>query len=292
MNYRHAYHAGNFADVLKHVVLALVIEHLKLKDAPFRVIDTHAGPGLYDLLGGEAQKTGEWREGVGRLIGPDAAPLPVEAAAILAPWLAVVRAENADGGGSIQRYPGSPLVARRLMRAQDRLIANELHPEDGAGLKGLFARDPQVKVLGLDGWVALRSLLPPKERRGVVLIDPPYEQKGELERLAHGLGDALRRFASGTFLLWYPIKDEGHVRALHRAVAALEPGKALAIDLLIRAPQRAGVLNGCGLVAVNPPWTLQERLASLLPVLSARLAQGPGERFRLAPIAANTQVPS
>src|SRR3990170_5575144 len=163
MNYRHAYHAGNFADVLKHAVLALVIEHLKRKPAPFRVIDTHAGVGLYDLSGAEAATTGEWRDGIGRLFG---AALAKPVAELLAPYFSVVRQENPSG--RLERYPGSPLIARRLLRRGDRLIANELHPEDGDSLRRLFAGDPQTKVLALDGWVALKALLPPKERRGVV----------------------------------------------------------------------------------------------------------------------------
>ena len=206
MNYRHAYHAGNFADVLKHAVLALVIEHLKLKPAPFRVIDTHAGVGVYDLGAEEAQKTGEWREGIGRIVSAD---LPPDAAAALAPYLGVVRGLNAQIAreGTLTRYPGSPLLARRLMREGDHLVVNELHPEDNIALRKLFGHDPQTKVLELDGWTALKSLLPPKERRGVVLVDPAYEQPGELERLVQGLKEAARRFATGTILLWYPIKD-------------------------------------------------------------------------------------
>jgi 23S rRNA (adenine2030-N6)-methyltransferase len=274
MNYRHAYHAGNFADVLKHAVLALVIEHLKLKPAPFRVIDTHAGIGLYDLTSEASLKTGEWQAGIGRVIDQE---LPADAAAILAPYLAVVREVN--GPGPLERYPGSPLIARRLMRASDRLVVNELHPEDQAALEMLFARDDETKVLALDAWIALKSLLPPKERRGVVLVDPAFEEQGELDRLVEGLGEAVRRFATGTFLLWYPIKDVKVVAAFRRKIAALELSKVLAVELMIRGGEDTQRLNGAGLVVVNAPYTLEAKLNVLMPVLVPRLAQGEGARL-------------
>jgi 23S rRNA (adenine2030-N6)-methyltransferase len=278
MNYRHAYHAGNFADVLKHAVLALVIEHLKLKPAPFRVIDTHAGTGVYDLGSEAARKTGEWREGIGRILDAGAQLSP-EAAAVLAPYLGVVRALNGDG--ALTRYPGSPLLARHLMREDDRLVVNELHPEDRAALAKLFARDRAVKVLGLDGFTALKSLLPPKERRGVVLVDPAYEVAGELARLVVGLQEVARRFATGTILLWYPIKDEKPIAAFRSQITALGLAKALAVELLVRAPVDPARLNGAGLIVVNAPFTLTAKLSTLLPDLARLLAQGPGAAFRL-----------
>jgi 23S rRNA (adenine2030-N6)-methyltransferase len=278
MNYRHVYHAGNFADVLKHAVLTLVIEHLKLKPAPFRVIDTHAGIGVYDLGSEAAAKTGEWREGIGRIL--DAGPaLSPEAAAVLAPYLDVVRALNGDG--ALARYPGSPLLARHLMREDDRLVVNELHPEDRAALAKLFPRDRAVKVLGLDGFTALKSLLPPKERRGVVLVDPAYEVAGELARLVDGLKEVERRFATGTILLWYPIKDEKPIAAFRGQVAELGLAKALAVEILVRAPVDPARLNGAGLIVVNAPFTLSARLNALLPDLARLLAQGSGSAFRL-----------
>ncbi len=282
MNYRHAYHAGNFADVLKHAVLALVIEHLKLKPAPFRVIDTHAGIGLYDLSSEASLKTGEWRAGIGRIVDAD---LPAEAAAILAPYLAVVREVN--GPGPLQRYPGSPLIARRLMRPNDRLVVNELHPEDHAALEKLFARDDETKVLAFDAWIALKSLLPPKERRGVVLVDPAFEEQGELDRLVEGLGEAVRRFATGTFLLWYPIKDVKAVAAFCRKIAALELSKVLAVELMIRGGEDAQRLNGAGLIVVNAPYTLEAKFKVLMPVLVPLLAQGEGARFLVQDVGAH-----
>lgn len=277
MNYRHVYHAGNFADVLKHVALTLVVDYLKQKPSPFRVIDTHAGIGLYDLASVEAQKTGEWRQGIGRLLA--ASDVPASVAAILAPYLSLVRAENAPG--DLTRYPGSPLLARRLLRADDRLVANELHPEDCAALRRLFARDAQTKVLELDAWIALKSLLPPKERRGVVLVDPPFEQPGELDRLLDGLVEATRRFATGIFLLWYPIKDPAPVASFHRRARGLDLPKVLVVEQMIRGADDPQRLNGCGLLIVNAPFALAPALNAALPFVAPLLAQGPGAGWRV-----------
>lgn len=279
MNYRHAYHAGNFADVLKHLVLTLVIEHLKLKPGPFRVIDTHAGAGRYDLSSVAALKTGEWQDGIGRLLG---APMPPEVAGIFAPYLAVVEAGNC--GGPLLAYPGSPMIARRLIRRGDALVANELHPEDRAELDALFAKDGQVKVLGLDAWVALKSLLPPKERRGVILVDPPFEEPGELARLVRGLEEAAIRFATGTVVLWYPIKDERSIFGFRREIEALGLPKVLSAELFVRRSSEDAPLIGTGLIVFNPPFTLAAKLKSALPFLAERLALDQGARFNLVPI--------
>ncbi len=279
MNYRHAFHAGNFGDVLKHAVLALAIGHLKGKDTPFRVIDTHAGTGMTDLAGAAAEKTLEWQSGIGRLIGPGAPPLPDAIAAVLAPYLDQVRAANADG--QLAAYPGSPAIARGLLRVSDRLLLNELHPQDCAALRALMRRDARVKVLEEDGFVALRSVLPPPERRALVLIDPPYEQKHELARIASELEGALRRFATGTYIVWYPVKDLAPVNAFYRQIEALELGKALRVDLYIRKPVEPDQLNGCGLLVINPPFTLAGQLKVLLPFLAERLGQGAAGGWKL-----------
>lgn len=276
MNYRHAYHAGNFADVLKHAVLAMAIERLKQKPAPFRIIDTHAGLGLYDLASEAAQKTEEWREGIGRLAGPDAVSPPADVAEMLAPYLDAVRAFNP--GGLLEQYPGSPVLARHLLRTGDSLIANELHPQDSALLARHFARDRQTKVLALDGWMALKAMLPPKERRGLVLIDPPFEEAGELQRLESGLQEAVRRFATGVYMLWYPIKDEKQVARFHRRLAETGIAKLLRIDLLVRAARDPELLNGCGLVVLNPPYSLSAKLPVLGQYLAETLARGRGAR--------------
>lgn len=284
MNYRHAYHAGNFADVLKHAILCLCVEHLKLKPQPFRVIDTHAGRGLYDLAGVEAGKTLEAAEGIARLVGVDAEALPAPVAAALAPYLDCVRAENESRALSL--YPGSPRIVRQLMREGDALVVNELHPEEHAALGALFDNDPLTKVLALDGWTALKALLPPKEKRGLVLVDPPFEERGDYERLSRSLAEARRRFETGTYLLWSPIKDPLIADRLAEAARdALGPDvpaeKALRVELMIRAPKDPTRLNGCGLLIVNPPWTLRKKLDLLLPFLAARLAQGPGATARV-----------
>jgi 23S rRNA (adenine2030-N6)-methyltransferase len=286
MNYRHAYHAGNFADVLKHVVLTRVIEYLKRKPAPFRIIDTHAGSGRYALHSEEAAKTGEWKAGIARLLGPDAPPLPAEVAGLMAPYLDAVRAEN--GAGALRLYPGSPLIARRLMRADDRLVANELHPEEHARLKASIGRDRRVKVLQLDGWLALKAQLPPNERRGIVLIDPPFEEERELARMAQGLAEGLNRFATGVYLAWYPIKDPRPVARFHRDLASLPGARMLRVELMLRRPADLDRLNGCGLVVANPPHVLDAELASILPVLTQCLGEGRGAHFNLAPIGITT----
>ena len=272
MNYRHAFHAGNFADVLKHVVLALVIEHLKLKPTPFRVIDTHAGVGVYDLSAEEAARTGEWRDGIDRLIGADGAPLPDDVRHLLHPYLEAIGRLN--GGAQGPLYPGSPRLALELMRPGDRLIANELHPLDRAQLEVEMRGDRRAKVLGLDGWQALRAVLPPRERRGVILVDPPFEEAGEFERLAQGLAAAVDRFASGTYMLWYPIKDMAAVGAFKRRLALAGHAKLMAVEL--RVGERSDRLEAAGVIVVNPPFRLKEDLRTLLPFLAARLATGPG----------------
>lgn len=275
MNYRHIYHAGNFADVVKHATLSLIIEHLKLKPAPFRVIDTHAGIGRYDLSAIEAEKTGEWRLGIGRLL---AQPLPEPIAGMLAPYLAAVIADNPGrqlatiGRDGLTTYPGSPMIARHMLREQDALVVNELHVTDHEALVQTFARDSQTKVMGVDGWAALKSLLPPKERRGVILIDPPFEEPGELIRLIKALQDAHKRFATGTYVLWYPIKDQRPVFAFKREMAELGLPKLLEIELLIRRPSGGEYLIGCGMIVLNPPFTLKPKLDVLLPFLADRLA--------------------
>ena len=280
MNYRHAYHAGNFADVLKHLVLALVIDYMKRKEAPFRVIDTHAGCGRYALGSIQAAKTGEWRGGIGRLLGPDIKPLPPDVAKVMRPYLDAVRAENPTP--QLEVYPGSPLIARQLMRDQDVLVANELHPEDGADLKSAIGRDRRVKLLALDGWVALKSLLPPKERRGVVLIDPPFEQEGEFDASvrrawprpcgASRPASTLRGTRSRIPSRLPPFtRAGGHGRARAAARGTHDTGTG-------NAPDR---LNGCGLIVANPPFTLRDHLAAVLPELTQRLAEGSGARHRL-----------
>ncbi|GAA4110120.1 23S rRNA (adenine(2030)-N(6))-methyltransferase RlmJ [Aminobacter aganoensis] len=274
MNYRHVYHAGNFADVVKHAVLARLVEYLKRKDKAFRVVDTHAGIGLYDLSSEEAQKTGEWHDGIGRLVD---ATLPADAAALLAPYLDAVRAANPDGG--IERYPGSPLIARHLLRKQDRLSAIELHPEDATSLASLFEGDFQARVTELDGWLALGAHLPPKEKRGLVLVDPPFEVAGEFDRLVEGLKKAHRRWPGGIFALWYPVKDRKAVAAFREALAGAGIPKIIDIEFYIRPPSSEPRLDGTGMVVVNPPFPLEAELGVMLPALGKILGEDAKARW-------------
>lgn len=274
MNYRHIYHAGNFADVLKHAVLARLVTYMQGKDKAFRVLDTHAGIGLYDLSSGEAQKTGEWRDGIGRLLDGE---LPADIAALLAPYLDAVKALNPDGG--VRLYPGSPKLARVLFRPQDRLSAMELHPDDYETLHRLFDGDFQSRITCLDGWLALGAHVPPKEKRGIILVDPPFEKEGEYERLADGLAKAYRRFAGGTYCLWYPLKRGAPIADFHRALKELEIPKMLCAELSVRSDRETTGLTGSGLIVVNPPYTLKAELEKLLPFLKEKLRQ---DRFASA----------
>jgi 23S rRNA (adenine2030-N6)-methyltransferase len=280
VNYRHAYHAGNFADVVKHAVLALLIERLKGKDAAFCVLDTHAGIGRYDLRSVPAQKTGEFRTGILRLLEHEPRSLPGE----LKPYLGAVRALNGGAGftaASLRWYPGSPRLVRSLMRRQDRLHLLELHPEDAAALSELFARDPQVTVQQADGYTGLKALLPPAERRGLVLIDPPFEKRDEFVALARGLRQAYRRWATGQYLLWYPVKDRPPVQAFHQLLKEAGIPRILMAEFLLRPDDDAGRLNGCGLILVNPPWKTDAALQALLPSLATILGVEPGGGARV-----------
>jgi 23S rRNA (adenine2030-N6)-methyltransferase len=269
VNYRHAYHAGNFADVVKHAVLARVLTHLREKPAPFRVIDTHAGAGRYDLVGIEAGKTAEWRDGIGRLWDAELAP---EVRALLAPYLEAVAASNPGGG--LAAYPGSPALIQALMRPQDRLIACEIEPQAALALQHTLRGDPRAKAIEIDGWTALSAYVPPKERRGMVLVDPPFEQAGEFARLARSLSAAHRKWATGIYVLWYPIKDLAEVSGFARRLARLAIAKMLRAELTVSTPAAEAGLSGTGLIVVNPPWRLHDELRIVLPALAARLSRG------------------
>jgi 23S rRNA (adenine2030-N6)-methyltransferase len=276
MNYRHGYHAGNFADVVKHIVLARVLTYMKQKPRPFRVIDTHAGSGRYDLGGEEAVKTGEWRDGIGRIFDAD---LPSAAAELLAPYLDAVKAVNASGELGV--YPGSSVIARMLMRPDDVLIANELNASEFARLKQEFAKSKTTTVLNIDARHAVKSLLPPKERRGVVLIDPPFEDKNEFADLAVAVREALGRFAGGVYLIWYPLKDVIAADQFIAAATAREGLEFLDVRLAISAPFPGLGLTAAGVLVLNPPYRLREELDIVMPVLLDALAEGEGSAFQL-----------
>lgn len=274
MNYRHAYHAGNFSDVFKHAVLALVVEHLKAKATPFAAIDTHAGIGRYDLTSEAATKTGEWLDGIGRLIGRDDVP------AALRPYLDAVARQN--GGrlpkavAGLRHYPGSPAIVAHLMRRDDRLRAAELHPEDARTLERAFAADRRVTVERLDGYTALKAWLPPKERRGLVLVDPPFERTDEFDAMLRGLIAGHRRFQTGVFMLWYPIKDPAPVAAFHRGLIASGIRRILIAELKVFAADAPDRLNGSGLAIVNPPWRIDGAITNVTDWLVPILARDPG----------------
>lgn len=282
MNYRHAFHAGNFADVLKHAIFAFMLAHLNKKSAAYRVIDTHAGIGVYDLNSDEASRCPEWRDGVARLAdGP-----PRGAEALLAPYLdALAAARRAHGASS---YPGSPAIAALLARRDDAVRLCELHAQDAAALSAQLGRDRRVKVEARDGYGALRAYLPPPERRGVVIVDPPFEAADEFDTLAKAMLGAVRVWRSGVFLVWRPLKDlvaserfdDGLAARLGEEVG-LEGEKLLRADLWVRALEGADRLSGAGVLVVNPPYGLRDALARGLAPLSRLLAQDEGAGWRL-----------
>jgi 23S rRNA (adenine2030-N6)-methyltransferase len=276
VNYRHAFHAGSFADVFKHAVLCRILHYLRAKPAAFRVIDTHAGAGLYDLSGPEASRGGEWHDGIERLM---AAQLAAPVAALLAPYLEVVGALNERG--RLKTYPGSPALARAWLRPQDRLIACEIEPQSAIALRQNLRGDTRIKTLEIDGWTALGAYVPPKERRGLVLVDPPFELDSDFFRLARGLAAAHRKWATGIYALWYPIKGRSEPDALAKSLRRLGIGKMLRAELIVAPLSDPTRLNGCGLILVNPPWTLESELSALLPALAGILGRDGKGGFKL-----------
>ncbi|HEV2539197.1 MAG TPA: 23S rRNA (adenine(2030)-N(6))-methyltransferase RlmJ [Frateuria sp.] len=295
MNYRHAYHAGNFADVLKHVVLAALIEALKAKPTPFAVVDTHAGSGCYALEGKEAQKTGEWREGVGRLLFPDVGPhaetggaLP----ALLRRWLDGLLALPGNEHG-LKLYPGSPMQAALAMRDTDSAQLCELHPEEAARLRELFGHDRRMHVHQRDGYEALGALLPPKEKRGLVLIDPPYEaQEAEYRLIEQALKAALARWPTGVYAVWYPIKLRSQVQPFLRWLGHCGARRVLRAELLVHPDDSPLRLNGSGMAILNAPWKLDEALREPLRALARLLRQERPAEWRLDWLAEETAEPS
>lgn len=271
MNYRHAFHAGNHCDVLKHLVLCLILEKLKAKDKPFAVLDTHAGRGLYDLTAEEARRAGEHLGGVTRFVEDPSAPAALE------PYLRAVRAQNPFGG--VRWYPGSPVIIRDAMRAGDSAKFCELNWREREALETTLnpsgGRDPRIKVFERDGYEAVRAFLPPGERRGLVLIDPPFEKPGEFERLAEALADGLKRWASGVFAIWRPIKNEKAARIFLNGLAASGAVSSLEATLEI-APRAEDKLTGSAMHVLNPPFGLAQSLVEALPYLAGKLRVADG----------------
>jgi 23S rRNA (adenine2030-N6)-methyltransferase len=276
MNYRHAYHAGNFADVVKHVALVAILQHLRKKETAFAVIDTHAGRGLYDLSAAEAKRTGESSRGVGRLGEVREAP---EA---LATYLELVRAAGPDC------YPGSPLIAARLLRSQDRLVAIEKHADEATALEAVLAPFRKARVVRGDGYALLAGLLPPVEHRGLVLIDPPYEEETEFRDAGRTLASAHRRFASGSYLLWFPAKSRD-ADLLCGELLASGIRKMVRLDIDVGSPSgaRDGALTSSGLVVVNPPFGFADEMRACFAVLEPLLAVPPQKRAltKVSPLA-------
>jgi 23S rRNA (adenine2030-N6)-methyltransferase len=260
MNYRHIYHAGNFADVMKHLALALVLEHLKKKDAPFCALDAHGGTGLYDLGSAQAMKTGEWQDGIGRFATDENFPQDFRL------YFDALRHEFEKG-----RYPGSPLQIASALRPQDRLIANELHPADFETLTHNLSPYRNVRVSHQDAYEFLRAHLPPDERRGLILIDPPFEKKDEFEQLIHQMAQWKKRFAQGIYMLWYPVKPHLGVKELKKAASALGVPRTWHVETMIHPARTEGVFNGCGLILFNAPFQLPERYDALLPYLLQKM---------------------
>jgi len=279
VNYRHGYHAGGFTDLLKHSALCELLRLLTAKDKKLFVLDTHAGAGGYDLAGSQARRTGEAEAGIVRLMAEPRAGMP----GAVARYLAAVQAYDrkfGPAGRTVQRYPGSPRLVRAALRPGDRFIACERHPEEALKLKREFAGDRAVEVRQSDGYHAVKELLPPAERRALVLIDPPFEANDEFEVLTRAVRHGLRRFATGCYAVWYPVKDEAPVATFIDSLAGV---KYLNMELDLGPSTPEGKLAICGLVVINPPWKFEEAMREALPWIAAHLGDGVSASFSTSP---------
>ncbi len=262
MNYRHSYHAGSFTDVVKHIILTTLLTTLARKDAAYCYIDTHAGAGYYDLLSEFASKNKEYEGGIEKIIQKENPPPLVRL------FLDCVHKINnqltESKFSSLRYYPGSPMIARYLARAHDRIVACELQPQEYQALRSAFAGDKQVAVHHMDGFLGLKAFLPPRERRGLVLIDPPYENPDEFTRIVHSLPIALKRWETGIYAIWYPIKEKILVERFYDTIKKniLQPTYVIEFTIFPDLPTH---LNGCGMAIINPPWQFDEAINGLLP---------------------------
>lgn len=263
LSYRHSFHAGNHADVLKHTVQSLIIEALKEKEKPFLYLDTHAGAGRYLLSGEHAEKTGEYLEGIARLWQQDDLPAELE------PYMMAVRHFNRSG--QLRYYPGSPLIARQLLREQDRLHLSELHPSDFPLLRAEFQKDERARVVRENGYQQLKSQLPPASRRGLILIDPPYELKSDYQDVVKGIQEGYKRFATGTYALWYPVVLRQNIKRLVHALEESGIRRILQIELAVRPDSDQRGMTASGMIVINPPWKLEGQMRSVLPWLHQML---------------------
>ncbi|WP_438334236.1 23S rRNA (adenine(2030)-N(6))-methyltransferase RlmJ [Edwardsiella tarda] len=259
LSYRHSFHAGNHADVLKHTVQSLIITALKEKEKPFLYLDTHAGAGRYLLSGEHAEKTGEYLEGIARLWQQDDLPAELE------PYMTAVRHFNRSG--QLRYYPGSPLIARQLLREQDRLHLSELHPSDFPLLRAEFQKDERARVVRENGYQQLKSQLPPASRRGLILIDPPYELKSDYQDVVKGIQEGYKRFATGTYALWYPVVLRQNIKRLVHALEESGIRRILQIELAVRPDSDQRGMTASGMIVINPPWKLEGQMRSVLPWL-------------------------
>jgi 23S rRNA (adenine2030-N6)-methyltransferase len=275
VNYRHAFHAGNFADVFKHALLTRILVYLMRKETPLRYIDTHAGVGQYNLSADEAVRTGEWRDGIGRLAEAD---IPADARDLLKPYLDILRLTP---GVAPQSYPGSPVIAQRLLRPIDRLTMCELHEHDARMLNRAIGRDRRVKAIRIDGYVGLNAYIPPVERRGLVLIDPPFEDRDEFDRLAAAIEGAWAKWPTGCYALWYPLKRPLEAAAFARRLGGGDLRRVLRLELDVDTVVEDRPLAGNGMIVVNPPFPLEAEARVILPWLSRTLARGTGAGWRV-----------
>lgn len=273
LSYQHAYHAGNFADVLKHVVLAQVLAYLKKKDKPLCYIDTHAGSGDYKLNSGEAQKNKEFLGGIGNLWQCEDLP------ACVSDYVNLIK--QANHSGQLTRYPGSPIIARHLLGDKDRLFLYELHTAESRLLNDVVKRDKRIKVFRADGLKDSLGLLPPKENRGLILIDPPYEIKNEYQAVVGALKEMHKRFATGCYLLWYPVVARKRNQYMERALQASGIKNIQLYELGIQADSDGFGMTACGMVVVNPPWTLPAEMQQVLPWLAETLGENQQGHYRI-----------
>lgn len=275
MNYRHSYHAGNFADVFKHIILTALIKSLLRKDSAFCYLDTHAGIGNYDLQSSTAQKGKEYANGIGKILQQ---PNPPD---LVKHYVDLVRANNPITSDPLRYYPGSPQIVRQLLRPSDRMVLCELHEEDYHLLKTAFPHDKQVGIHHQDGYQALKAFLPPKERRGVVLIDPPYEDPDEFIHLLSALPKAIERWETGIYAVWYPIKEKRSIERFHRSLKLKIERPMLVSELTLFPENTSTQLNGNGLLIINPPWQLDQEIKEILPWLWQVLSPNKQGRYEI-----------
>lgn len=268
MNYRHVFHAGNHADVFKHLVLSRLIALLSRKDSPFAYLDTHAGIGLYDLYSDQAERTGEWLTGIKPLNEQ------VDQPELMANYLEAIKALNTTN--ELRYYPGSPWLAQQLMRPQDRIILNEMHPEDVLLLKQNFKKDQRISIHNQNGWLLPKALLPLPEKRLLILIDPPFEKDDDLTQCFDALTEIIKRTRQAIVAIWYPIKDKKELLFFYKKIAQINVPKLLKVEFLVQLADNSLGLNGSGMLIANPPWKLDEELGVLLPYLRDKLAETSG----------------